>query len=101
MSQYTVEQDDIGGGLQQLVASRVESALCRRDQQAENSAAIVAIGAIPSFTTSFVSVLRCSSGNTVRKSRPNSAPPKTHAKAMQAIAIELKIYLPTVTSPQT
>jgi hypothetical protein len=46
------------------------------------SAAIVAINAIPSFTTSFVSVLRCSSGYTERKNRPISAPPKTHAKAM-------------------
>src|SRR6516162_9561457 len=58
------------------------------------NAAIVAISAIPSFTTSFVSVLRCSSGNTVRKSRPISAPPKTHAKAMQPTAIGLRIYLP-------
>jgi len=58
------------------------------------SAAIVAIRAIPSFTTSFVSVLRCSSGNTVRKSSPSSAPPKTHAKTMKPIAIALRYYLP-------
>ena len=29
-----------------------------------------------------------------RKSRPSSAPPKTHAKATQPIAIGLRIYLP-------
>ena len=41
-----------------------------------------------------VSVLRCSSGNLARKNTPISAPPKTHAKAMQPTAIELRIYLP-------
>ena len=58
------------------------------------SAAIVAISAIPSFTTSFVSALRCSSGNMLRTDRPSTAPPKTHANAMQPIAIELRTYPP-------
>ena len=61
---------------------------------ANTSAAIVAISATPSITTSFVSVLRCSSGNIVRKCTPISAPPKTLAKAMQATSIELRVYLP-------
>src|SRR5262249_52831203 len=57
------------------------------------SAAIVAISAIPTFTTSFVSVLRCSPGNMARNSRPANAPANTHAKAMPPIAIELRTYL--------
>ena len=57
------------------------------------SAAIVAISAIPSFTTSFVSVLRCSSGKRERKSRAASAPPKTHAKVMPPTTREFRIYL--------
>ena len=57
------------------------------------SAAMVAISAIPSFTTSCVSELRCFSGTSVRKNIPSSAPVKTHPNTMHATASELTIYL--------
>src|SRR5215471_1797676 len=56
-------------------------------------AAMVAIKAIPSLTTSCVSELRCFSGTSARKNMPSSAPVKTHPNTMLAMAIELSIYL--------
>src|SRR5215471_1452476 len=56
------------------------------------SAAMVAIKAIPSLTTSCVSELRCFLGTIARKNMPSSAPVKTHPNTMHAIATELSIY---------
>src|SRR4030095_12081342 len=52
-------------------------------------AAIVAISPITSFTRSFDSVLTWCSGRAARSTIPSNAPPKTHARTIEVIAMDL------------
>lgn len=61
---------------------------------ARTRAAMVEITPIPNLTVSFESALRCCSGRTVRRNRPISADPKTHAKTINRITMEFMINTP-------
>src|SRR5271169_4361072 len=74
---------------------RVSKALlAEATKRLKTSADIVAISAIPSLTTSFESLLRCSSGSTLCTTIASSALPKTSANTIQPIAIGLMSHPP-------
>ena len=61
-------------------------------------AAIVATSPIPTITASFESELKWCSGKTVRSDMPSKAPPKTIAKVIELMAMELMIIPPSCLS---
>src|SRR6516165_6480676 len=69
---------------------RVSNALLAdATKRLRTNADIVAISAIPSFTTSFESLLRCSAGKKLCTSIASNALPNTSANTIQPIAIGL------------
>ena len=74
---------------------RVSNALlAEATNRLRTSADIVAISAIPSFTTSFESLLKCSSGSNLCTNIASNALPNTSANTIQPIAIGLKAQPP-------
>jgi len=81
---------------------RVSNALlAEATNRLRTSADIVAISAIPSFTTSFESLLKCSLGSNLCTNIAINAQPKTSAKTIHPIAIGLKAQPPWAAGPST
>jgi hypothetical protein len=75
--------------------------LAEATNRLRTNADIVAISAIPSFTTSFESLLKWCSGKTSCTTIASSALPKTSANTIQPIAIGLTTNLQRRSSAET